>query len=97
MSSIKMIRSRSSTDGMARLFSIASDGGDAADVSARGSANKERPFANAERGGFDESAIPPKLSLRCAEGKRAIDFVSGQRPDRDNRNLARRAAHDAAD
>src|SRR6476660_1834538 len=76
-----MIRLRSSTDGMARLVFIVNDGGDAAEVTAGGGANKAGPFADAQRGGFDEGAIPPQLSLRCAEAKRAIDFVVRQRPD----------------
>src|SRR5271155_1439106 len=64
---------------MARLFFIASDGGDVAEVTARGGAKKAGPLAKAERGGFDEAEISPKLSLLHAGGKRALSFARRQR------------------
>src|SRR5271156_3814511 len=66
---------RISTDGMARLFFIAGDGRDAAEVTARGSANKAGLVADPERGRFDQAEIPPKLCLLCAGGKRALGFT----------------------
>ena len=61
---------------MESLFLFASNEGNAAKVTARGGANKAGLVSDAERGGFNESAISPKLSLRYAEGKRAASVTS---------------------
>src|SRR5579871_5149520 len=72
-----------STDGMVRLFLIASGAGDAAEVATRGGAHKAGLVAEAERHRFDEPTIPPKLGFCDAGGKRASGFISRQRPDGD--------------
>jgi hypothetical protein len=69
---------------MARFFFTASDGRDGGEVSACGAANEAGPFTETQRGGFDEAALSPKLSLRSAGGKRMLNFAWRQRPDGDS-------------
>jgi len=66
---------------MERLFLVSSNAGDAAAVRARGATDKAGLLAKPERGRFDKPAIPQKLGLRGAGGKRAIDLISRQRSD----------------